>query len=368
MAVARARGDNPPRNVNFSQPHDPVDDASGALAKSPDGYHVGSMHKLKSVSSLASLVLLAASACTSGTTAGSASVACEALMPGPATPSPEWRGTVFTIVMENHSRGEILGNRHAPYINKLAKRYAVALGYHDPYVHPSEANYLWMMSGQNFGVLDDDDPDSHHLDATSHIADQLEAAGLSWKTYQESMGKPCNLTSHGRYAAKHNPFVFFTDINGWDGKTFQRSQRCIDHVVDYSQLDDDLAHGALPRYVFITPNLDHDMHDGSIYEADAWLASELPKLLSTDGYRNGGAIFLMWDEGGGFPASDDPLLILISPNAKPGMRSHVNYDTSSYLKTVQAILGVPALPCAATPTSVAVMDDLFEVPTTASNP
>ena len=37
---------------------------------------------------------------------------------------------------------------------------AVANGYHDSYVHPSEPNYLWMASGENFGILDDDDPAS----------------------------------------------------------------------------------------------------------------------------------------------------------------------------------------------------------------
>src|SRR4029077_3955600 len=113
-----------------------------------------------------------------------------------------------TIVMENHSRSEILGNASAPYINGLASRGATAVGYHDSYVHPSEANYLWMVAGENFGVLDDDDPASHPIDSTSHVADQLEMAGLSWKTYQESMGDACGLTSHGRYAAKHDPFVF----------------------------------------------------------------------------------------------------------------------------------------------------------------
>ena len=33
----------------------------------------------------------------------------------------------------------------------------------------------------------------------------------------------------------------------------------------------------VPRYAFITPNLDNDMHDGSIADGDAWLARELPE-------------------------------------------------------------------------------------------
>jgi phospholipase C len=300
-------------------------------------------------------------------TSGNTQVACDALTAAPAAAIAPWKtGTVFTIVMENHSRDEILGNSQAPFINQIANQHAVAEGYHDPFVHPSEPNYFWMVAGQNFGVLDDADPGSHHLGATSHLADQIELAGLTWKAYQESMGAPCGLSSHGRYAAKHNPFAYFNDINGWDGTAFHPEQRCNSHVVDYAQLDADIAGRALPSYVFITPNLDNDMHDGSISRGDRWLANELPRLMATDNYKNGGVIFLMWDEGGGSPASDDPPFIAISPMAAPGMRSQVDYDTSSYLKTVQNILGITALPCAEAGdrSAAQAMTDLFTTPLT----
>jgi phospholipase C len=310
------------------------------------------------------LVVAGASAC-SPNDSGSTFVTCDKLAPAPAVSPAGWQGTVFTIAMENHSRHQIYGNRDAPFINRLAKTAALANGYHDPYVHPSEANYLWMVSGENFGVLDDDDPKAHHFDSTSHIADQLEMGGLTWKSYQESMGQPCGLTSHGRYAAKHNPFVFFDDVNGWDGNQFARSQRCIDHVVDYTELDKDIAANKLPRYAFITPNLDDDMHDGSIAEGDAWLAHEIPKIMATDAYKNGGAIFLLWDEGGGTPANDDPPFMVISPNAKAGFVSNADYDTSSYVKTVESVLGLGSLPCDLEAASVNTMADLFTIPLTA---
>jgi phospholipase C len=298
-------------------------------------------------------------------TSGNTLAACEPLTSANTSAAPAWRGaTVFTIVMENKSRHEILGSSKAPYINRLANENAVAMGYHDSYVHPSEPNYIWMAAGQNFGILDNGEPANNHIDARSHLADQIELAGLTWKTYQESMGAPCGLTSHGRYAAKHNPFIYFDDVNGWDGTAFHPELRCNDHVVDYAQLDIDIADQALADYIFITPNLDSDMHDGSISLGDSWLANEVPKLLETDNYKNGGVIFLLWDEGGGTPSSDDPPFIAISPHAAPGMRSPVDYDTSSYVKTVQKILGLAELPCADTAarTTVSSMDDLFSVP------
>jgi phospholipase C len=303
---------------------------------------------------------LAVAAC-GGSTAGNTTEVCSDLTQTEATPQPQWAaGTVFTIVMENKSLGQIQGNPDAPYLNQLIADGALAQGYHDPYIHPSEPNYIWMIAGENFGVLDDQDPAAHSIDSTSHIADQIELAGLDWKSYQESMGEPCGIKSHGSYAAKHDPFVYFSDINGWDGTKFQPSQRCIDHVVDYSVLDQDLAAGTVPNYVFITPNLDNDMHDGSIARGDQWLAAQLPKIFASDAYKNGGVVFVLWDEGSS--NADDPPFIAISPNAKKGFVSTVSYDTTSYLKTVQQLLGLEELPCVADKSAVSAMDDLFMMP------
>jgi phospholipase C len=312
-----------------------------------------------------SLLLAIATLAGCVNTSGSTKQSCSGLTAATPNPAPQWTGSVFTIVMENKSRGDIIGNKSAPFINQLVAQGALAAGYHDAYVHPSEPNYIWMVAGENFGVLDDSDPVKHPIDASGHIADQLELAGLSWKTYQESMGEPCGLTSHGRYAAKHNPFVYFDDINGWDGKAFQPSARCNEHVVDYSQLDVDIAAHDVPKYVFITPNLDDDMHDGSVAQGDQWLSREVPKIMATDAYKNGGVIFLLWDEGSGtLGAGDDPPFIAISPNAHAGMTSKVDYDTSSFLMTVENILGIDTLPCSADARTVHAMSDLFAVPMT----
>jgi phospholipase C len=292
---------------------------------------------------------------------GSTLVECRPLTSTAALRPAGWTGTVFTIVMENHDRTEILGNPAAPFINQLATSHAVAAGYHDAYVHPSEPNYIWMVAGENFGILNNADPGpGHTIASTSHLADQIERAGLTWKTYQESMGAPCGLRSHGLYAVKHNPFAYFDDINGWNGESFQPTQRCSDHIVDYTELDLDLASGQVPHYAFITPNLVNDMHDGSVADGDSWLSREVPKILASDAYKNGGVLFLLWDEGSG--QSDDPPFIAISPNAQHGYTSRLTYDTSAFLKTAQAILGLEALPCATSPEAVPVMSDLFSVP------
>lgn len=310
-----------------------------------------------------SLLAVVAGCGAGGSTAGNTVAVCRALTPTPTTRPSAWGGTVFTIVMENHSAADIVGNAQAPYLNKLIAENALAAGYHDSYVHPSEPNYIWMVAGENFGILNDDDPNAGNvLDSTSHLADQLEMSGRTWKTYQESMGAPCGLKSHGEYAVKHNPFVYFADVNGWNGTAFAPGARCTDHVVDYTQLGADLAAGTVPDYVFITPNMVNDMHDGSVAQGDGWLAAEVPKILASDAYKNGGVLFILWDEGAS--QSDDPPFIAVSPNAKPGFVSQTSYDTSAFLKTVQTVLGVEPLPCSTQPDTVPVMSDLFTVPMT----
>jgi phospholipase C len=308
------------------------------------------------------LLVVAAVGCSN--TSGNTAVTCQPLKVKSATRANGFGGTVFTIVMENHSYADIIGNTsEAPFINQLAAGNAVARGYHDSYVHPSEPNYIWLVAGENFGILNDNDPGAgNHITSQSHLVDQIEGAGLSWKAYEESMGNACGVVSRGEYAAKHDPFVYFDDVAGFDGSVMAGSPRCSAHVVDFGTLATDLAAGEMPDYAFITPNMIDDMHDGSIADGDAWLAREVPKILGSAAFRDGGVLFLLWDEGGGLPPGDDPPFIAISPNARRGYVSTALYDSSSYLKTVQMILGLDLLPCAPNATTVPVMADLFTVP------
>src|SRR5437016_4291196 len=143
---------------------------------------------------------------------------------------------VFVILMENHDWSNIRGNASAPYINDTllpmashAEQY-----YNPPGNHPSEPNYLWLEAGTNFGIRDDNSPGSNHQRTTRHLVSLLNAAGVSWKAYQEDIsGTTCPLTNRGSYAVKHNPFVFFDDVTGSNNAG---DSYCIAHVRPYSEL------------------------------------------------------------------------------------------------------------------------------------
>jgi acid phosphatase len=60
----------------------------------------------------------------------------------------------------------------------------------------------------------------------------------------------------------------------------------------------DVRAGALPDIGLITPNLLHDGHDGTPAQADAWLKSWIPVLMSGPDWQSGRlAIVVVFDEG-----------------------------------------------------------------------
>jgi phosphatidylinositol-3-phosphatase len=263
--------------------------------------------------------------------------------------------------MENHNWSDILGSASAPYINQqlLSMGAHAEQYYNPPGNHPSEPNYLWLEAGTNFGVADDNPPSANAETSTAHLVNQIEAAGLTWKTYQEDItGTTCPLGSVNRYAPKHNPFVFFTDVTNNNSTT---AARCIAHVRPYTELAADLSAGSVAHYNFITPNLCDDMHDtcaptnDSIKQGDTWLSQELPKILGSSAYQNGATVLITWDEGEG---GDGPIgMIALGKSVKVAYSGSVHYTHSSTLRTVQRMLGLsPYLGDAANATD---LSDLF---------
>jgi phospholipase C len=200
----------------------------------------------------------------------------------------------------------------------------------------------------------------HRLSTTQHLTALLNDAGVSWKSYQEDIGgTECPIDAVNLYAPKHNPAVYFTDINGGVDRN---NANCIAHMRPYTELSRDLETDAAPSFSFITPNICDDMHDSSgcqspnsVANGDGWLAREVPKILASKAYKNGGALFITWDESesGNVPIG----FIALSPLAKAGYSNTVRYTHSSTLRSIQTIFGVtPFLGDAANATD---LRDLF---------
>jgi hypothetical protein len=258
---------------------------------------------------------------------------------------------VFLILMENTNWSDIYQSSQAPYINSLLTTASTQTSYATNYydnpsaVHPSEPNYVWLEGGSNFGFTNDDDPSATHVINKPHLATLLGAAGVSWREYAEDISpNSCPVMSSGQYACKHVPFVFFQDVVG--NPPSATSAGCLPHFRPFTQLAADLSSGDVAAYNFITPNLCDDMHGNTgcpstpeVTQGDTWLKTNVPLITASDAYKNGGAIFITWDEseGGELPIG----MIVVSPFAKGhGYAGSKKYYHSSTLRSMQEIFSV----------------------------
>jgi hypothetical protein len=224
---------------------------------------------------------------------------------------------IFLIVMENHGYDEVIGNPLAPRINHLAQSYGLATDYFGV-THPSEPNYVASIAGDYLGIQDDGPYTSHTLDGPS-LASQLEKAGLTWKTYQQSLpyagyrGTAYPENGTGLYASKHNPFLNLRSV--------QNSATELKKIVPDTQLVKDLKSRKVPNFSYIVPDLCHDMHGTTrcsrastlVRAGDGFVYANVRAITRSSAWRDGrNAIVITWDE------DDSATSNLGCCDAKPG--------------------------------------------------
>jgi hypothetical protein len=398
----------------------------------------------------------------------SAAVAAE----GPVPHGVPHLDHVWLIMMENHGYSQIIGNSSAPYANAMAQYQNAATNYF-AVGHPSLTNYLEVVGGSNFGVRTDNGPDWNNTSCTTNlasgavatdspaspnicpiagtgtdaetpavdmtnetsgppgdndidgvisipaaantvgktIADQLVAAHLSWKTYQESLppsGAAGVNNSDGYYtdgtdfsnifptlnpplsssdlvalyAVKHNPFAYFANVQSGAERA-----NSLANVVDFIGGDGlyaDLRSGHVPSFSFIVPNQCNDQHgrgnagafcnfdptdNGTqaglnpalIYRGDVTIQQIVTAILKSPAWKAGdNAIVVVWDENDYSQAPNiNKVLLIVQTNYGPhGVQSKNFYTHFSLLKSMESGFGLPCLNHACD-SNVAVMGDLF---------
>jgi phosphatidylinositol-3-phosphatase len=235
------------------------------------------------------------------------------------------------------------------------------------------------------------------------IADQLVAAGKSWKSYQQDLpgsgadsvnvadGLWSNLSDLtavtipavtpapsivGLYAAKHDPFVYFASVQS-DG---------LANVVPFGGdhgLYADLATGNVPAYSFIAPNQCNDQHGRSnagpfclndpndngtltglnpalMQQGDNMLQDLIGSIHASSVWKEGHvAIVVIWDENDYSVGIPNQVAAVVDTNYAPGgIKSSRYYNHFSLLRSIEAGLDLPCLNHACDD-GVAVMSDLF---------
>jgi hypothetical protein len=263
------------------------------------------------------------------------------------------------------------------------------------------------------------------------IADQLVEYGLSWKAYEESLPRSgadlinsadglfsnltlianppvppatvsttsnftipvlggeetgtVNGTVQGLYAAKHDPFAYFANVQA--GTDSRNSLKRIVGFGGRNGLFEDLAQDDLPNLVYIVPNQCHDQHGRSggtagpecdydpndngtlvglnpalMYEGDQALEHLVTAIKSSLAWKRGNnALVIVWDENDySVKPTTNRVALLVDTNDQDsyGIKSDRFYTHFSLLKTLEAGFGLPCLNHACD-AGADVMTDLF---------
>ncbi len=243
---------------------------------------------------------------------------------------------VAVILMENEEYSSIIGSSSTPYINGFARRFASAQSSF-AITHPSLPNYLALTGGSTFGIHDDCTDCSV---PGAGLAGQLQSHRISWKAYMENMPGPCFTGgSAGEYAKRHDPFMYYRRVVS--------TPAMCRRVVPLTVLSADMRRHSIPRFLWITPNLCHDMHDCSPATGDRFLAGFVPSLLRALGRRS--LLILTWDEGSTsdgcckLAAGGHIVTVLGGPLARRHARLRKPVDHYSTLQLIDDLFRMPRL-------------------------
>ena len=169
------------------------------------------------------------------------------------------------------------------------------------------------------------------------LADLLDAQGLSWHYYageEDSSG-------HVWSVFDSVPHIRF-------------GQEWATNVTPPEKFIADVSSGTLANFTWITPRFATSEHaPASVCRGENW-SVQLVNAIMQSSFWNSTAIFLTWDDWGGFydhvaPPRVDYFglgvrvpLVILSPWAKPGV-IHTQYEFASVLKFAEMTFGLPTL-------------------------
>jgi hypothetical protein len=225
------------------------------------------------------------------------------------------------VIEENKTLAQIFEGDDAPYLNAVAKNGALftrAFGIR----HPSQPNYFALFAGLTNSNGDRCPAVPIPRDAPN-LGSLLLQANYTFSAYSEALPSVGFMgCSAGTYAQKHAPWTHFTNIP-------QTLHRPLSDLKSFDQLT---------TVTFIVPDVDDDMHDGTIKAGDDWAEKHLGPLLQWAATHDTLVIFT-WDEG--YDNKNSIPTVFVGPMVKAG-RYTQRIDHFNVLRTLEDMYGLPA--------------------------
>ncbi|GLV56485.1 acid phosphatase [Dictyobacter sp. S3.2.2.5] len=240
---------------------------------------------------------------------------------------------VVVVMEENHSYSEVIGSSSAPYINSLAGQGAL-FTHSYAVTHPSQPNYLALFSGSTQGITSDSCP---HTFTKGNLASELIGASFTFTGYSESLPKAgSTVCTSGAYARKHSPWVNFSNVPTSDNQPF-------------TSFPSSASYSTLPTVSFVIPNLNNDMHDGTIQQGDTWLKNNIDAYAQW-AKKNNSLLIVTWDEDDSSQSNQVPT-IFVGQSVKIG---HYSETINHYnvLRTLEDMYGLTALGSSASASAI----------------
>ncbi|MFL5799395.1 MAG: phospholipase C [Actinomycetota bacterium] len=241
--------------------------------------------------------------------------------------------------------------RDLPFYYGLNSTFATSDRYFSSVLSQTFPNRFYLLAGTSFGHIRNDLPPPDGFTQKT-IFEELDAAGISWRIYYSQIP----------FAAE---FSYVRD-------------HAAGHLFPISQYYTDAANGDLPHVSYVDPifeapaDVENDEHPPSNVQVGERFASDVITALFHSPNWGSSALFMTYDENGGFydhvapppaPVPDGilPMLeagdvpgafdrygfrvpaVVVSPYSRPHFVSHVVDDHTSILKFVETRFGLPAL-------------------------
>jgi len=242
--------------------------------------------------------------------------------------------------------------KELPLYYKLYKTFAIGDRYFSSLLSQTFPNRFYLLAGTSFGHIRNDIPTDPAEFSQRSVFNLLDEAGITWKVYYSQI-----------------PFAYTF--------AYARVTRAA-NLVPVAQYFTDAQNGTLPQVSFVDPifvgtrNVENDEHPPANVQVGQEFAGRVISALTTSPQWPHSALFVTYDEHGGFydhvppppaciPDGIPPMLqsgdvpgafdrygvrvpaVVISPYARKRFVSHVVHDHTSILRFIETRFDMPAL-------------------------